>query len=92
MWTEEEQHEAALARLAARREFKTHVAVYVIVNLGLVVLWAATGAGYFWPIWVLLGWGIAVALNAWTVYIQRPITEDDIQAEMRRGHPPGAPS
>ena len=26
----------------------------------LIVIWAATGAGYFWPIWPLLGWGIGL--------------------------------
>jgi len=50
----------------------------------LVGIWAFSGAGYFWPIWVLLGWGIGLALNGWTVYFQRPITEDDIQREMER--------
>src|SRR5207244_8137411 len=27
-------------------------------------IWAATGGGYFWPIWPILGWGIAVACHA----------------------------
>jgi hypothetical protein len=25
-----------------------------------VALWALTGMGYFWPVWPILGWGIAV--------------------------------
>jgi hypothetical protein len=33
---------------------------FVAVNLLLIVIWAATGAGYFWPIWPLLGWGIGL--------------------------------
>src|SRR4051812_7590767 len=33
---------------------------FVLVNLMLIVIWAATGAGYFWPIWPLLGWGIGL--------------------------------
>ena len=36
------------------------VAVYLAVNLLLIVIWAATGAGYFWPIWPLLGWGVGL--------------------------------
>ena len=34
----------------------------------LIVIWAATGAGYFWPIWPLLGWGVglmAPCARAW---------------------------
>jgi hypothetical protein len=26
----------------------------------LIVIWATTGAGYFWPIWPLLGWGVGL--------------------------------
>jgi len=33
---------------------------YVLVNVLLVVIWAATGAEYFWPMWVILGWGIGL--------------------------------
>ncbi len=85
MKTEEERRASAIERLEARRGFKTHLAAYVIVNATLVVIWALSGAGYFWPIWSILGWGIGVAFNAWAVYIQRPITEDAIRAQMRRG-------
>lgn len=36
---------------------------YLAVNAMLVVIWAATGAGYFWPIWPILGWGIGLLAN-----------------------------
>jgi Domain of unknown function (DUF1707) len=26
----------------------------------LVAIWALTGAGYFWPVWPILGWGVFV--------------------------------
>jgi signal transduction histidine kinase len=35
-----------------------------IVNLFLIGIWAAAGAGYFWPAWVLLGSAAALALKA----------------------------
>jgi hypothetical protein len=62
------------------------VAAYVIVNSMLVVIWALSSGGYFWPIWPIVGWGIGLAFNAWAVYFQRPITEDDIRREMEREH------
>ena len=37
------------------------VASYAVVNLLLIVVWAISGAGYFWPIWPLLGWGLGLA-------------------------------
>jgi hypothetical protein len=69
----------------AKRDFKAHCVVYVMVNLLLVVIWAVTGPGYFWPIWPIAGWGIGLAMIGWTVYMQKPITEDDIRHEMERG-------
>jgi hypothetical protein len=35
-------------------------AAYAAVMVLLVVIWAATGADYFWPMWPALGWGIAL--------------------------------
>ena len=46
-----------------RSERRAHVAVYLRVMLLLVVIWALTGAGYFWPVWPMLGWGIGVLMH-----------------------------
>lgn len=84
MSDQEDRREAAVKRVKAKRDFKNHIAAYLIVNTLLVVIWAVSGFGYFWPIWVIAGWGVGLALNAWTVYFERPITEDDIRREMER--------
>jgi len=81
----DEVREAAVKRVKARRDFKTHAVTYVLVNTLLVVIWAFSGAGYFWPIWIIAGWGIGLALNAWTVYFEKPISEDEIRREMGQG-------
>jgi class 3 adenylate cyclase len=46
-----------------RQSFKIHLTVYLLVNLFLIGIWAASGGGYFWPVWPILGWGIGVALH-----------------------------
>jgi len=80
----EQLREAAIKRLAARRDFWTHVLLYGLVNLMLVVAWALTGQGYFWPFWSLTGWGIALAMHAWTVFFQKPISEEEIRREIEK--------
>lgn len=80
-----EVREAAIKRLKAKREFSGHVAVYLIVNVMLVLIWFISGRGYFWPIWPLAGWGIGLAVHGWQTYFQKPISEEDIRREMERG-------
>ena len=33
---------------------------YVGMMVLLIAIWAVTGAGYFWPIWPAIGWGLAL--------------------------------
>jgi Domain of unknown function (DUF1707)/2TM domain len=47
-----------------RSEFREHLGSYLRVMALLVVIWALTGMGYFWPVWPMLGWGIAIAMHA----------------------------
>lgn len=80
----DERRAAAIARITDKRDFRNHLFVYGAVNALLVVIWAASGAGYFWPIWPIAGWGIALALHAWRTFGQKPIAESDIVDEMHR--------
>ena len=79
----QERRDAAIKRIKDKRDFRTHVVSYVVVNLFLVGVWAVSGGGYFWPGWVMAGWGIGLVLHGWQTYRgERPITEEDIQREM----------
>ncbi len=51
----------------ARAEFSEHLRSYLSVMALLVVIWALTGMGYFWPIWPMLGWGIGILSHAGSV-------------------------
>jgi 2TM domain len=81
----DEQRETVLKRVMAKRDFRNHVAAYLIVNTMFVFIWALSGAGYFWPIWIIASWGVGLAFNAWAVYFENPITEDEIRREMEHG-------
>jgi hypothetical protein len=41
-----------------------HLRAYIAVNLMLVAIWALTGAGYFWPLWPIVGWGVGVIADS----------------------------
>jgi hypothetical protein len=84
MVDEQDRREAAIARLKAKREFWGHFVVYLAVNALLVVVWAVTTGGYFWPIWPIAGWGIGIAAHAWETF-RRPISEEAIRREMEKG-------
>ena len=43
---------------------RIHATFYVLVNVMLIAIWAASGGGYFWPIWPILGWGIGLGSHA----------------------------
>ena len=70
-------------RIAARRELGSHVVAYLVINAAFVGIWAITG-GYFWPAWVLGCWGAGLVLHAWNTLMSRPVTDDDVDAELHR--------
>ena len=75
----------ARERLEKRRDFKTHLFIYFLVNVALVGVWAiATPDALFWPIFPILGWGIGVVANAWDVFMRTPITDAEIEREEQR--------
>jgi len=78
--------EAARRRVQAKRDFVSHVVSYAVVNICLIGIWAFTGAGYFWPAWVIGLWGVGLVLHGWEVFMRPPVTEDDIDAELERHH------
>lgn len=58
-------------RQIAWRAFEGHARVYMLVNLFLVGIWAATGFGYFWPVWPAMGWGLALGIQAAATFSTR---------------------
>ncbi len=56
----------ALARSlpSTRRRLIATGGALAIVNLFLIGIWIASGSGYFWPAWVMLGSVVALALKA----------------------------
>lgn len=75
----------AIKRLKKRRDFSTHLLVYVLVNAFIVAIWALSNpGGFFWPIFPIAGWGIGLVMNAWDVYRDDEFDDEQIRREMDR--------
>ncbi len=79
----------AIGRLRKKREFIQHLAVYVVVNLVLNLIWLfTTPGGFYWPMFPLFIWGIGIAFHAMEVFSQvfSPASppEEQIQREIAR--------
>ncbi|GAB97104.1 hypothetical protein BJY21_003182 [Kineosphaera limosa] len=71
----------AIRRIAARRAFVVHASVYATVMIFLIVVWVASGAGYFWPIWPMMGWGLGLALHGMSLTWNSKPSEKEIAQE-----------
>jgi 2TM domain len=80
--TDEELRDRAVQQLKKKAEFRAHLLAYVLVNAFLLSIWAVTGAGFFWPIFPIMGWAIGLAFNAWDVYRRQVPTEEQVVREM----------
>lgn len=77
-------YQRARARVQKKRKFRSDLVAYVVINAFLIVIWAFSGAGYFWPGWVLAAWGLGLVLAAWDLFYRHDVTEEDVQREMRK--------
>ena len=70
----DEQRDEKLWRIARKRvEFRKSLYSYIIVNTFLWFVWWFSGAGFGffgapWPVWVMLGWGIGLAMQYYEAY------------------------
>lgn len=76
--------ERARKRVERKHKFRADVVAYIVINAGLIAAWAATGFGYFWPAWILGIWGVFLILDAWNLFYRRPVTEEEVERELRR--------
>lgn len=79
------------------RRFYTDILIYAVVNLGLILIWAISGGGTFWPIWVIVGWGIGLGVHAFSLgllpqidvmipFLTNEWEEQEVRRLMKEGH------
>jgi len=85
-----DERAAAILRLRRRRGLVTHAAIFGIVQIALIAIWAISGVGssgqpalrdsltapeHFWPGWSIFAWGVLLALHASLAILRQPITD-----------------
>jgi len=53
---------------AARGGVRIHLGAFLAMTAVVLIVWAATGVTYFWPIWPILGAGIGLVSHALAVH------------------------
>ena len=91
-----ELRDVAIANLKRKRKFAQDAVGFIAVNGVLWLVWLLTDRSMDgsipWPAWVTAIWGFLLAIDAWRAYgnwpasLRRPITEADIEREMKRAH------
>lgn len=89
-----ESNDDKLWRIARRRaEFRKALYSYIIVNVFMwLIWWITTGRftgfnGYPWPVWVMLGWGISLAMQYFKAYkgSRQDIADEEYEKLKNRG-------
>ncbi|WP_016953077.1 2TM domain-containing protein [Anabaena sp. PCC 7108] len=52
-----------------RREFKSHLMSFIVINGFLILLNLFTSPSYFWAIYPILGWGLGLLLHGIKTYM-----------------------
>lgn len=79
--------DAAVAHRARRLWRSVGLAPWAVFGVFFVVLWALTGAGYFWPVWPILGWGLGVATTGVLAYTLPEVYLERQRARRQHGRP-----
>ncbi|TML34470.1 MAG: DUF1707 domain-containing protein [Actinobacteria bacterium] len=79
------RHARAMGKMN-RAALRAHASTYALVNGGLIGVWAATGAGPFWPGWPMGWWGAFLGWHWFTSRVVGRALGDRRRAQARRHH------
>ena len=60
---DKEKYERAKKRVQNLKDFYTHLTVYILVNILLVIINVVSYQGHWWFFYPLLGWGIGLTAH-----------------------------
>ena len=65
-------------------EFFYDMVVYLAISALLALVWTSTGASYFWPIFLILAWGVLWALHSYAIYRRNAMTSARVEHGTKR--------
>jgi len=84
--TEAELRAMAIKRVKAKRDFRSHLFAYLVVNTAFWVGWIIDGAingwEFPWPVFPTFFWGLFVLGHARDLYWRDPLREELVQQEI----------
>ena len=85
--TETERYQMARKQVLEQKDFWVHLAVFLVVNAGLITLNLVKKPGKLWFYWVLMGWGAGLLLHGFQVFgggVAKKWEERKIQELLKR--------
>ena len=84
MTNDDQSRRHAISRLSRKKAYRHQVINYLWVNALLIVVWALTGFGSFWPIYPIFGWGVALLIQGWKITHphRHSFSEEEINREI----------
>ena len=88
----QEAYQRAKKRVKAKMGFYIHLAVYIGVNILLIITNLITSPQYLWFVWPLFGWGIGVFFHGMSIFVFsgrkfKGIKERMIEKEIKKDSP-----
>lgn len=65
---EDNKYKSARERVEEIKAFYVHLFIYIIVNVGLILVNVLTSPYSLWFYWPLMGWGIGLVAHAFSVF------------------------
>jgi len=86
MASDDELRDAARHRIMSRRNFYRSLLWQAIIVAFLIVIWAVSGMGYFWPVWPIVGLLLGTGFMAFSTFGpgSKPLSDSELDAEVRR--------
>ena len=84
--TKDDLRNKAVASIKRKNSFWRYVGVWISIGALMVAIWwFSTPAGYFWPIWPILGMAVPPPFMGFSAYgPAKTISEERIRVEMKR--------